>query len=99
MIIIDDNFTNDEYTKFIYVRNSSLSPEVCKEIIDRYEKSNMKHDGQTFSGVNKNIKDTKDLMMGLPEFNRINNLLRNELYITLKKHLSELSKKNDFKSE
>ena len=99
MKVIDDNFEKDEYTKFIHIRNNSLSREICKEIIDKYENSEQRYDGTVMSGINKQIKDTKDLMMDQPCFDRINNLLRSELYVALKQHLNVLSSKDDFKSK
>lgn len=99
MKVIDDDFIKDEYTKFIHIRNNSLSREICKEIIDKYENSDTRYEGTVMSGTNKQIKDTKDMMMDLPSLDRINILLRNELYIALKNHMIDLSNKDDFKSK
>jgi hypothetical protein len=99
MKIIDDEFEKDEYTKFIYTNSRSLPPELCKEIIEKFDESKNKYDGVTMSGVNKQIKDTKDLLMMGSEWERITVTLRNELYYCLKKHLNALSIKDDFKSK
>jgi hypothetical protein len=99
MKIIDDNFENDEYTKFIYTNSRSLPPELCKEIIEKFDESKNKYDGVTMSGVNKQIKDTKDLLMIGSEWEKIAVTLSNELYYCLKKHLNALSTKDDFKSK
>ncbi len=99
MIIIDDNFTDNIYTKFIYRNNHSLSSEICKEIIEIFEASDKKYHGHTIGGIHKSIKSTTDLLMGDPEWNKINNILRNELYYNLKKHLSALNTSEDFKSK
>jgi hypothetical protein len=99
MIIIDDNFKDDIYSKFIYRNNESLSPEICKEIIEIFEASNKKYNGCTIGGVQKSIKNTTDLLMGDSEWDKINILLRNELYYNLKKHLSKLNTSEDFKSK
>jgi hypothetical protein len=99
MKTIDDKFEHNEYTKFIYINNNSLPRELCNEIMERFDESNKKYDGMTMSGVNKNIKDTKDLIMILPEWERVTVTLRNELYYNLKKHLDFLSSKDDFKAK
>jgi hypothetical protein len=99
MKVIDETFERDEYTKFIYANPNSLSRELCQDIIQKFEASDRKYDGVTLGGVNKSIKDTKDLLLNTEDWNRISNTLRKELYWDLKVFLDQLSSKEDFKSE
>jgi hypothetical protein len=99
MKVIDDTFERDEYTKFIYTNPNSISPELCKEIIQKFEASDKKYDGVTLGGVNKSVKDTKDLLLNTADWERISTTLRKELYWGLKVFMDDLSSKEDFKSE
>ena len=98
MITIDDDFERDTYTRYIYTNSRSLSPELCQEIIAKYEGSKDKYDGLTLGGVNRDVKYTKDLIMKTNEWDRINQTLRNELNRNLKKFLHQLNNVEDFKS-
>ena len=48
---------------YIYINNNSLSPLLCKNIIEYFEEDKNTHQGQTFGGVDTEIKDTLDLMI------------------------------------
>ena len=45
---------------YIYINNNSLSKEICKDIINKFELEKNKFEGQTLGGLNQNIKDTLD---------------------------------------
>jgi hypothetical protein len=46
---------------YIYQKHNSLSKNNCNKIIELFEKeTNSKYEGVTFSGLNKNIKNTTD---------------------------------------
>lgn len=66
---------------YIKIYDNSIPNILCDEIIDLYEKSNLKYEGITFSGLNKNVKDSTDL--GIPKNDslwlNINNFLNDEL--------------------
>ena len=49
--------------KYIYTNKISLSPEVCRDIIELFENEERKYDGVTHGGMQKNIKDTKDFVI------------------------------------
>lgn len=49
--------------KYIYIKKSSLPDILCDEIIENYEKQDNKFEGETFGGVNKNVKDTTDFII------------------------------------
>ena len=99
MKTLDDKFERDEYTKFVYINNTSLPVDLCNTIIEGFDKSKNTYEGATMSGVNKQIKDTKDLILIIPEWERVSIALRNELYYNLKKHIDSLNSKSDFKAK
>ena len=75
--------------KFIYENNNSLCPELCEEIINLFETSPNKYDGLTMGGVNKNIKDTTDLVISKSKkWTDIYECLENELKYNIKKYKS-----------
>jgi hypothetical protein len=47
----------------IYIKENSISKELCNEIINKFENEENIHEGLTVGGVQKNIKDTTDLNM------------------------------------
>lgn len=48
---------------FVKIYENSIPDDLCDEIIKRFDEDTQKRDGVTSSGINKNIKHTKDLMM------------------------------------
>jgi hypothetical protein len=57
-------------TDFIEIYHHSLPPQLCREIIDRFEASERKSDGLTGHGVDKSKKNSTDLTItGLPDWN------------------------------
>lgn len=80
---------------YIYENNCSLCPEICEEIIDFFEKNQNKHDGITLGGINKKVKDTKDLIIDKShnDWSEIYSLLETELNINLQKYLENVNKK------
>lgn len=73
---------NNNVLDLIYVNTKSLSQELCNDMINMFESSNQRHPGVTFSGLNKNIKSTTDLLIsksGCGEWDRINKTLYKEL--------------------
>ena len=53
----------DIYKSFVYTKYNSLSSELCDQIIEIHTNDITKKDGSTLSGVNKQIKDTTDLVI------------------------------------
>ena len=49
--------------KYIYIKKNSLPDMLCDEIIEKFEEQDGKHEGETFAGVNKDIKDTTDFLI------------------------------------
>ena len=82
---------------FIFVINNSLSEEFCTKIIEKYECSdNLKYEGVTFNGLNKNIKDTTDLKIphiydSENTWCEINKILYIELYKSLKMYITNIN--------
>jgi hypothetical protein len=74
---------------------NSLSKPLCDEIIEFYETEEDKYPGNTFSGINKNVKDTTDFT--IPKNNlkweKIEKALYKELSLKLKIYFSKLNKK------
>jgi hypothetical protein len=86
---------------YMYINNTSLSPELCKDLIKMFEEETDKYEGVTFKGLDKNIKDTTDFV--IPEnnekWNKINKLLNREIQNNIKIYLDKLNDKIDFKNE
>jgi len=68
---------NSNVMDLLYVKECSLSPELCHDMIDLFEHSSKRYDGVTAGGMNKNIKDTTDLVItdGGSQWSRINKVL------------------------
>jgi hypothetical protein len=85
---------------YIYKNNNSLSSELCIDIIKMFEEETNKFDGQTFKGLDKNVKDTTDFV--IPENNtkwdKINKLFNNEIKNNIKIYLDGLNNKDDFEN-
>jgi len=85
--------------EFIYINPTSLSDEICEDIIYLYNKDKLLGSkGQTYIGVNTYVKDTWDLNISRlvknennKEWIEIYKLLSNELFDNLKIYISKLS--------
>jgi hypothetical protein len=89
---------------YIYETDFSIPPELCDEIIQMYETEQTSHfNGRTFSGVDKSIKNTTDMIIphnldnNKEKWFEIENFLYKEIYANLLKYLNELSNKNSYK--
>ncbi len=61
---------------FVVTVQNSLSSDLCKRIIERFEEDDRKHEGVTGSGYTPEIKQSTDLLVsGLPEWEDIDNEL------------------------
>jgi len=88
--------------EYIYVNNNSLSKEICKDIINKFELEKNKIEGITSSGLNKDIKDSLDFDIrnsNSDEWSEILNLLDKELSKNVKKYVSNINEKLDVVSE
>jgi len=87
---------------YIYVNKVSISPELCKDIIEHYNNSkDLHYKGVTGSGLNVDIKDTFDLSIteaSLKDetWNKIKNFLFKELNTNLQKYSKKLHVNNNF---
>lgn len=81
--------------KLIYLENNSLPNELCEEIIKMFENDDSLYDGVTAAGLNKNIKDTKDMIIpNNDKWNKILDVLTKELHRNLNLYIKSL--KTDF---
>jgi hypothetical protein len=79
---------------YIYINKHSLAPELCKYIIDIYEKTQNKYRATTLGGVNEdtfkatqcNIEDITD-----PNWTPIHEFLNQELTNNMKKYMKTLN--------
>lgn len=91
--------TNKDFlNKIIYVKRGSIPDILCDDIIKRFESICDEHqDGRILSGVDKEIKDTKDFV--IPKNNKywkdIEHFLYNELYRNLKEYSNILTIKDE----
>jgi hypothetical protein len=78
--------------KFIYLNETSLSPELCKDIIILYENERFgKYPGVTGSGYNPEIKNALDFIIpNNDSWCRVRNFLIGELHRNLKLYLEYL---------
>jgi hypothetical protein len=84
---------------FIYENDYSISPILCKEIIEMYENEEVKHKGRTLEGVNINVKDTFDF--NIPhshdtnsKWSKIEIFLYKELKNNLSKYIDQINCSN-----
>jgi hypothetical protein len=87
--------------KYIYRNKNSLSPEVCRDIIELFESEERKFDGVTLGGLQKNIKDTKDFVIPENEakWYKYHKFLSDELTRNLQIYLNKLNENPSFKNE
>lgn len=80
---------------YIYENNNSVCEELCVEIIKLFENDHAKHDGYTIGGINKKIKDTKDMNILKTNniWSEIYNFLETELTCNLKIYLENINNK------
>jgi hypothetical protein len=70
----------------VYEKSNLIPPEICKEIISRFENANDKHQGLTTNGLQLNLKKCVDVYMNPDD----NSWKRLDKYITTK-ILSEIN--------
>ena len=82
---------------YFYINHNSISREMCKTIRDMFDVDNNKYEGITYGGLNKNIKDTQDLVIpntpnktGFDKWNKINKFLEKELAKNTKEYVKIL---------
>ncbi len=65
----------------VYTNKTSISRELCNDMINLFEQEDKRYPGLITAGLNKNIKDTTDFMItnGGPRWDKINKLLSKEL--------------------
>lgn len=82
---------NSNVMDLLYIKECSLSPELCHDMIDLFEHSSKRYDGVTAGGMNKNIKDTTDLVItdGGSQWSRINKVLSKELNNNVKEYVKK----------
>ena len=69
-----------KFEDYIYTDHNALSEDLCKEIIDRFEKDDRKREGHILRRgtvvVDKTLKDSEDLFItALKEWKDIDNIL------------------------
>ncbi|QRK10832.1 2OG-Fe(II) oxygenase [Archangium violaceum] len=75
-------------TDFIEVHDGVLSPALCQEIIQLFEKSPHKHRGQTGGGVDLSKKDSHDLLLNAhPEYQDLLRRLLDHAFPPLRSYL------------
>jgi hypothetical protein len=78
---------------YIYINKHSLSPELCKDIIEIYEKTQNKHRATTLGGLNEDV--FKAIQCGIEnitdkDWPTIHEFLKQELTNNLKKYMKTL---------
>lgn len=85
--------------EYIYTKKNSLPEELCNEIIEYYnQEGNNRYYGVTAGGLNKNVKDTLDLVIPINtdsnnKWFKINKILSDELYYNLQLYIKNIEKK------
>ncbi len=88
---------NIKIDNLIYTNNNSLSKDLCKDLIKIFEKDSIYYgyEGITAGGMNKNIKDTTDLVFTnhthIEHWNKIHKMLKNELEYNVIEYLNNLN--------
>jgi hypothetical protein len=82
---------------YFYINKNSISKELCKKIIEMFDYDKNKYEGVTFGGLNKNIKDTQDLVIpntpnksGFDKWSKIQKFLEKELAKNTKEYVKIL---------
>jgi hypothetical protein len=82
---------------YFYINPNSISKELCKTIRGMFDVDNNKYEGVTFGGLNKNIKDTQDLLIpntpnkiGFDKWSKIHKFLEKELAKNTKEYIKIL---------
>ena len=85
---------------YVYTE-SSLPRDFCESIIHKYEKEQrLKYQGVTAKGLDKNVKDTQDMMIPeTQEWEEINQMLSFELQKHAKLYIQRIEKKENYKQE
>lgn len=85
--------------EYIYQQSGVLTDEICDNIIQYYTESKNIYDGETQSGMNKDVKDTRDLI--IPQdpsedspWIYINKVLYESLYANLLIYLMKMNPDN-----
>ena len=91
----------DIYKSFVYSKKGSLSKELCDQIIIIHNNDETKKDGSTLGGVNKNIKDTTDIVINFDSniYIELQEILKTELMNTLPQYINSfpnIQKYSDF---
>lgn len=78
----------------LYVKDGSLSSELCNDMINLFEQSDGRYDGLTAGGLSKHIKDTTDFIItdGGTHWDKFNKLLSKELNNNVKEYVTKYSK-------
>ena len=87
---------HNEFTKYIYINENSLSDNFCEKMIGLHNASKERGPGRTAGGVDKNVKDTTDVMTYDPIWKEFTNTLNEELKYNIVKYI-ELLKHDDYK--
>jgi hypothetical protein len=78
---------------------TSLPPDLCERIIEKYEKEDTKQPGVTKGGVNTDIKHTMDFHLKFApedeEWKEIDTILYNELHNRMNEYYDELNTPQD----
>lgn len=95
---IDETTNNsDVYCSYVYINNTSLSKPLCDEIIKLYNLDDKTYDGLTKSGVDKNTKDTRDLIISDDtKWIKIKRAIHKELIENLDNYVENLNKQDDY---
>ena len=75
---------------FVYTNKNSISIELCRDMINLFEKEKHSYPGVTAQGINKKVKDSFDFTLTdkySNVWNEINNCLRTEVYKNLENYL------------
>ena len=89
---------NSNLENYFYINKNSLSKEMCNDIINYFESEDTdKYEGQTGSGLRKDIKDTLDYQIqaknekNKPHWNKIRDLLERELDKNIKNYVKNIN--------
>ena len=79
---------------YIYSKQNSISPDLCKQIISMYELQHGKYEGVTSSGLNKDIKDTTDFIIPKTDdkWRKIDDFLQRELTKNIRTYINDITR-------
>ena len=93
---MDNTFVPDEINDFfIYTEKNSISKELCKTIIDKFDNDNRKSEGQTVRGTSSSKKSMDIMISRHADWSEIDSVLFNTIHKSLVNYFTKFYNTSD----